>query len=420
MHLVVAGISHRTAPVDLIGKFSVLVEKGTEIARILKQEIGTSESLVLSTCNRFEVYAVVHNARVDFNSATEAMGSLCGVKVGNAEWYLHTDGDAVSHIFSVASGLDAMATGETQVLSQLKMAYQRAWEDGITGPILNRTLHRAFYVAKRVHTESKLSSMPLSLASIAAAHAARLAGEPSRARAVIAGPGEMGVIAARNLVREGFAEVSIAGRTPAHAQAAAAVSGAKAIVWSALSKHIADADVLITAISSKRPVIRSKLISGSQTRRHAGTLNIIDLGVPRNVERSVRLLGGINLVTIDDLKDVIESNSTARNQAANLAGKIVVEESERFTRELNGNRSTQVIARLSKNLDDIRGRELARLFKSLPRLTQKERSLIEAAAKSITAKILHEPARFMRDEALGDEERFASTNVLRRVFRLKE
>lgn len=417
MQLLVVGMSHRTAPLEVRERFAGLTDRGKEIARILAGTSGVSESLILSTCNRFEV-VLVAPAETEGRVIAAPIEKLCGTTPQEDSWYVHAGEAAIVHLFRVAAGLDALALGETQVLGQLKMAYQRAWEAGTTGPILNRTLHRAFFVAKRVHTEAGMAEAPVSVASIAAAHAARLVGDPAAAKAVVIGTGEMGTIAARGLLREGFAWVGIAGRRAEHAAAAAREIGATSLPWGELPRAIASAHVVIAATSAARPVIGKQTVQAARSAASSNPLHVIDLGAPRNVAPAVRTLPGVDVITIDDLSEVAEANRGLRLAASRRALQLVREEAQRFSGELSGRRFAETVAALSQKFSGIRQRELGRLFKALPRLSGRERQTIEAACDSIVAKVLHDPAAFLKDEAHGEEDRFMSADMLRRVFKL--
>lgn len=418
MQFLVVGLSHRTAPVASRERFALLAARGAELARTAARRARIAETLVLATCNRVELYGVMAKPGVGHDALIDALGEVAGAEPDRGEWYIRTGEAAVAHLFRVAAGLDAMAIGETQVLAQLKMAYQRAWEAGTTGPILNRTLHRAFFVAKRVHTEEPLNAEPLSMASIAAAHAAELVGDAGRARAIVVGAGETGTAAARQLVREGFAEVAIAGRNGARVQAAAIAAGAEALAWTNLFARIRDVDVVVAATSAKRPIISGRQVKPGSLAGRKHPLTIIDLGTPRNVAPALRGATGVNLVTIDDLKPVAEANRTRRLHAARQAEAIVEEEARRFGGELEGRRFATTVAALATKLEAIRARECTRLFKAKPGFSPEQRAAIETAAAAIVARVLCDPACHLKDEALGDEERFMSADVLRRIFKL--
>lgn len=417
MQLFVVGMSYRTAPIEMRERFASCPDRRQDISRALAKTAGVSETLAFSTCNRFEILLVAPSS-LEGTAIVSTIEKLCGSQLSQVSWYVHAGEAAILHLFRVAAGLDALAVGETQVLGQLKMAYQRAWEAGTTGPVLNRTLHRAFFVAKRIHTEAGMAEAPVSVASIAAVHAARLVGNPAAAQAVVVGTGEMGTIAARGLLREGFVHVGVSGRRMEHASCKAREIGAAILPWNEFPRAIASARILISATSAKRPIIGRRLVQSARTGINADPLHIIDLGVPRNVAPSVRGLPGVTVITIDDLGDAAETNRKIRLAASRKAEQLVGEETERFFTELSGRRFAETVSALSKKFSDIRQRELGRLFKTLPGLSKRERQTIETACDSIVAKILRDPAIFLKDEAHGEEDRFMSADMLRRVFKL--
>ena len=311
-----------------------------------------------------------------------------------------------------------MVVGETQILSQLKMSYQRAWEAGTTGPVLNRALHRAFFVAKRVHTECRVVRGPVSVASVAAAHAAEIVSDASRSRALVLGAGEVGTCAARQLVREGFGSVAIAGRTPSRTEAAAEEAGATAVPWKSFPSRMAESDVVIAATSAGRPIIGPSSIMTALKTKRARPLSFIDLGAPRNVSPSAAGIGGVRVITLDDLKPLAEKNLSMRAEAAGRAEHLVAAEAGKFFSELSGRRFSRTLAALSEKISSIGKREVERLFRLHPDLDEKHRKAIEKACRSIVSKILADPARYLKDEAHVEGERFISADVIKRVFDL--
>lgn len=419
MKLFVVGIDHRTSALAAREPFAALAEEGATAARRLAGAAGVSELLLLATCNRFEAYGVAEAKRLEATAIVASLEELARQPPLATRWYLHEGEDAARHLFRVASGLDAMVVGETEVLGQLKLAYQRAWEEGTAGPVLHRALHRAFHVAKRVHTESSVAQIPVSIASIAAAHAARLARTPERARAVVVGSGEMGRISARHLVRKGFARVAIAGRTAAHADDAAAASGATAIPWEELGQELGDAKVLIAATASERPLLDRRFLERALAARRGRPLHAIDLGVPRNIADDVGSMRSVRLLTIDDLKPAAEKNLRERREAAQAAERLVAAEALRFAAEIPGRRCSPTIGALDRKFRAISQREAERLLRTLPELSPSQRKRVERAFVGVAAKALRDPAAYARDESHGEGNRLMAMEVLQRLFRLE-
>ncbi len=418
MQILVAGINHRTAPIETRELFSSLAQGGESLAARLAREAGAGEALTLFTCNRFEIYCAGPACRLDPSAVASVVEGISGCAFRSEQWYFRTGEEALTHLFRVAAGLDAMVVGETQILSQLKMSYQRAWEAGTTGPVLNRALHRAFFVAKRVHTECRVVRGPVSVASVAAAHAAEIVSDASRSRALVLGAGEVGTCAARQLVREGFGSVVIAGRTPSRTEAAAEEAGATAVPWKSFPSRMAESDVVIAATSAGRPIIGPSSIMTALKTKRARPLSFIDLGAPRNVSPSAAKIGGVRVITVDDLKPLAEKNLSMRAEAAGRAEHLVAAEAGKFFSELSGRRFSRTLAALSEKISSIGKREVERLFRLHPDLDEKHRKAIEKACRSIVSKILADPARYLKDEAHVEGERFISADVIKRVFDL--
>jgi len=418
MQIIVAGMNHKTAPVEVREKFASVVERETELASSLTRRAGATEAMAFSTCNRFEVYCSCKKEDLDVEGMLESIDLISGLKFQKELCYVRVGQEALAHLFRVAAGLDAMAVGETQVLGQLKAAYGRAWDAGITGPVLHRAMHRAFVVARRVHTEGMLFSRPISMASIAASHAAGLVGDASASKAIVIGAGEMGKAAARRLVREGFAEVAIAARSAESAREAARLSGAVPLPWNEFPARMAASDVVVTATSAKKPILTSREMKCAREAGQSRPLHIIDLGSPRNVSPALCGATGVKLVSIDDLRPIAEKNLAERSESALRARAFVEEEARRFAVELGGCRATPAIAALARKFDSIREGEIVRLFRTHPDLSQRHREAVEQAAKAIVAKILHDPAEHLKKGMPGNEDLFASCGLIARMFKL--
>ncbi len=330
----ILGINHKTAPVALREKVAFSEDRLAAALRTLREDLGVAEAVILSTCNRTEVY---WSGPVSDTELSKWLERHHGNNLDlAASLYVHQDSRAVEHAFSVASGLDSMVLGEVQILGQLKDAYRVAQESGSTGPILNKLFQAAFSAAKRVRTETRIGANAVSLASATVSLARRVYEDLSAHNALLVGAGDMNALTARHFMSAGIKRMVIANRTVAKAEALAAELKAHAAPLSDLDKELASADIVISCTASPVPLITKRAVEAAIRARRRRPIFMVDMAVPRDIEPEVADLEDVYLFSIDDLQQLVDENIQQREMAAGGARLLINEEVARFLSESPG------------------------------------------------------------------------------------
>lgn len=412
------GLNHRTAGVDVRERFALTNYCDREHWALPCQG-AVNESLILSTCNRVELLAA---------GCGDVAGQMlqCWANARNASSddlrpyvYIHKNLEAVRHLFSVASSLDSMVLGEPQILGQLKTAYRKASENHSTGVILNRLLHKAFSVAKRVRTETAVASSAVSISYAAVELAKRIFGEMHSQSAMLVGAGEMAELAATHLLQAGIREILVANRTLERGQQLAAQFRGQAIPFERLVEHLARVDIIITSTGSVEPVIRARDIRAVLKARKNRPMFFIDIAVPRDIDPDVNGLDNVYLYDIDDLKEVVEENLATRRDEAAKAAAIVDEEVDAFAQWLDSLSIQPTIVDLINRAESLAQAELARTLKRLGPLDESARQALEAMLHSLIRKFNHAPIMFLKGDESGHEQGPARISLIRRIFDLE-
>jgi glutamyl-tRNA reductase len=401
MALFVSGLNHRTAPVGIREQFAVEEDKLREILADLLASGVLHEAVILSTCNRVEVYGV---AEVPGEARALAFGRLCrhrGVEPAGIEPYLYThlERDAVSHAFRVASSLDSMMVGEPQILGQVKDAFALAQAVETVGPTLHTLFTRAFTVAKRVRTETEIARHAVSVSYAAVGLAKKIFASLASKGVLLVGAGKMGELAARHLMEQGAFPIYVTNRTYARAQEMARALAGTAVPWEELARALASVDIVITSTGSPEPVIRRQAVAGIMAHRGARPLFFIDIAVPRDVEPGVGALAGVYCYDIDDLRQVIDANIRERAREAQRAAALVDREVSRFLTRLSDLEVIPTIVSLRERLESIRSGEVRKTLARLPDASPQTREAIEALSTAIINKILHAPITKLRESS---------------------
>jgi len=407
MPLFVAGLSHRNAPVELREQLAVDEDKLRELLRDIAATGVVREALILSTCNRVEVYAV---ADVPGEARTATFRQLCrhrGVEPASVEavLYTHAEGDAVRHAFRVASSLDSMMIGEPQILGQVKDAFALAQSCETVGPALHTLFTQAFAVAKRVRSETEIARHAVSV-SFAAVELAKKIFEGLDGKAVLlVGAGKMSELAARHLVEHGAFPIYVTNRTVARAQEMARALAGTAVPFDELATALAAVDIVITSTGAPEPVIKREAVQRIIHARRGRPLFFIDIAVPRDVEDSVDTLNDVYCYDIDDLKQVVDANIRERGREAHRAEAIVDREVAKFLARLGDVEVIPTIVSLRERLEAIRSGEVKRTLARLPAATPETREAIEAMSTAIVNKILHAPITKLRESSRAGSSR---------------
>jgi len=413
IHLI--GLNHKTAPVEIREKMALSGDQALPYREL--KELGCEECCILSTCNRVEITFVARDA--DKTAPAVRKFLFGGSDLSQEEYekysYLHRGQEAVTHMFRVASSLDSMIVGEPQILGQLKQAFKTAVEHGATGPILNRFLHKAFSVAKRVRTETNIGGSAVSISYAAVELAKKIFGELAGKRVMLLGAGEMAELAAEHLITQGIAEVVVVNRTVERAMNLARRFKGRAAGLDELTDRLAEADILISSTGAPGLVLEADQVRPIMRQRMNSPLFLIDIAVPRDLDPAINDIDNVYLYDIDDLQHVVDMNKSERDREAKRGEAIVREESLKFTSWLDAMEIGPTIAALRAKADEICRAELGRSLKKLSGLSDKERKSLEKMASAIAAKMLHDPIMFLKNET-DPGLRTEKLAVIRRVF----
>jgi glutamyl-tRNA reductase len=389
----ILGINHKTAPVALREKVAFSEDRLVAALRALRQEQGVSEAVILSTCNRTEVYWSGPASGAQLSQWLERHhGNHLDLA---ASLYVHEESRAVEHAFSVASGLDSMVLGEAQILGQLKDAYRVAQESGSTGPSLNRLFQAAFSAAKRVRTETRIGANAFSLASATVSLARRMFSDLSAHTALMIGAGEMNALTARHFMSAGIKRMVIANRTLGRAQSLANELKAHAVGLPELEHELAEADIVISCTASPAPLVTKHAVETAFRARRRRPIFMVDMAVPRDIEPSVADLEDVYLFSIDDLEQLVDENRQQRELAASEARQVVTQEVTRFLAESRAQDAGPAIRALRQQADGIRQQtvEQARRMLAGGKSTDE---VIEYLANTLTNRLLHAPTQALR------------------------
>lgn len=425
VHIRVVGVNHRSAPVAVREQLALDGAATATALAAFRQRWPLAEALVLSTCNRVELYAAAEGDQPDARALAEFLADCRGLTADRfAEGlYDHADREAARHLFRVVSGLDSQVLGESQVAGQVKGAYARAAEAGATGVVLHRLFQRSFKVAKTVRTTTEIARHPVSVASVAAAFAARVFEGLDGKVVLVIGAGETAELTLRHLQTLGAGGVVVANRTLERGQALAARHGGAAVPFETLPDALTKADIVISATSAPTPVLTAaamgEVVRRRRRRRRRGPLFILDIAVPRDVEPAVSELDDVYLYTIDDLQQVADENRRKRSQDLEAGLAQVEREADAFLAWLRSLEAGPVIRALRRRLHDLGRHEVERLLEHLEGLSGRDRRLIELMERRLVNRLLHQPMTALR-RALGRGRGSAYLGLVRELFGLED
>lgn len=420
MNLVIVGLSHKTAPVEVRERLNFPAADLLPALGELKRLDGVAEGLILATCNRVEV---VTRAEDDVDAAPALAGFLARSRYFDpAELqkylYSHSSRDALRHLFRVASSLDSMIVGEPQILGQVKQAYALAKAAGTIGGLLEEVLTRAFAVAKRVRTETGIAASAVSVSYAAVELARKIFGDLKGKTILVVGAGKMSELAAKHLLKNGAASILVTNRTYERAEELARVFSGKAIRFEQLADYIPLADIIITSSAAPHFLIHKQDGPRFLAARKNRPMFFIDIAVPRNVDPAINQLDNLFLYDIDDLQHVIEANLRERMKEAARAEQIVEHEVDRLLERLKTLDVVPTILSLQERLEAIRQGELERARRRLGTLAPDQEEALDQMTRAIVNKILHSPITQLKSVAQQpDGLRFIE--FVRRVFNLK-
>ncbi len=419
MRVILVGFNHKTAPVEVRERFSFsqsLLEAG--LAK-LSEKNNVEECLILSTCNRVEVYAVSQNAQGCVEDIKGFLSEFHSVSLDSFSSYLYVmlDQTAVKHLFRVASSLDSMVIGEPQILGQVKEAYRAAHVTRASRLILNRLFHSAFFIAKKVRAETRIGSQAVSISYAAVELAKRIFDDLSKRTVMVIGTGDMAELAAKHLVAASIKDLVIANRTFESAELLAYKLKGKAIRIEEVHYFLRNVDIVITATGSSDYIIRPQHVREALKLRKNEPMFMIDIAVPRDVDPRVEDIPNIYLYDIDDLNGVLDENLKTRREHAKRAEEIVLQGEEDFQKWINGLNVVPAIISLKKRFDEIKETEVGKALRRLTGLSEREKKIVESLASGIVGKILHNPVTNLKREnstSLGS----LYVDTIKRLFEL--
>ena len=422
MHVIVVGLSHKTAPVEIREKLAVPESRlGEALGRLCSYQ-GVKEGILLSTCNRVEVYSVVEDVESGYGRIQEFLAdthlSLSSEQL-TPHLYCHTGDRAIGHLFRVAASLDSMIIGESQILGQIKDAFEVALAHKTTGVIMNKVVKKAISVAKRVRTETKIAEMAVSVSYAAVELAKKIFSNLAEKTVLLVGAGEMAKLAARHLIAQGVQQVRITTRTPQHAIDLADRFGGTPVLFEQFKEEMAAADIVLVSTGAAHYLIGAEDVQRAVDKRGNRPMFLIDISVPRNIDPAVRHVDNAFLFDIDDLKLRVQQNRAERLQEAEKADRMVVEEVMATMEWMKSLEVTPTIVALRNRVDEIKQAEVEKVLGRLGHLSQQDRELVEGLASSIVNKLIHRTMVTLKAE-VNSSNGPAFVEAARRFFQLDQ
>jgi glutamyl-tRNA reductase len=419
MAIVVIGLNHRTAPLDVLERVTLHGDARSKALHDLRLRPNLSEVVLLSTCNRTEVYAATERFHAAYADIRDFFRGLAGLAPDELALHLVSqyDEEAATHLFEVAAGLRSAVLGESEILGQVRDAWMLAQREGTTRAALNLLFRRAIEVGKRARSETAIGRGTASVSHAALEMAEERLGSLRRSKVVVIGAGDVGEAAAVALAARGVAEIVVANRTPARGAALAERTGGRVAPTSLLAEELANADLVLSCTGAELPVIDHELMSSVVARRSARPLLVLDIAVPRDVERRAADLPGITVLDLEHLAAWADRGRQARAAEAALVREIVAEEVDRYLDDASAREVAPILGSLHDRAEHVRQAELARFQRKLADLDPREREAVEALTRGLIAKLLRPPTvRLKQDAGTPRGERNAS--ALRDLFDL--
>ncbi len=421
MNLVIVGLNHKTAPIEIRERLSFPAEAIGEPLKRLVSRYGLNEAVILSTCNRVEAVGIaadVEKGAVQIKRFLSDYHSI-PIELLNEHLYIHSGQEAATHLFRVASGLDSQVFGEPQILGQVKDSYGYAVEHGSAGAIINKLYHKVFQVAKRVRTETRIGESAVSISFAAVELARKIFGALGDKSVMLIGAGEMAELAAKHLMTNGVKQLFVANRTYERAVEFAKGIGATAIMLREFPHYLKDVDIVIASTASTSFIIRQEHISEAMRLRKFKPMFFIDIAVPRNIDPLVNNIDGAYVYDVDDLSGVVEANLQERKKEADAAELIISEEIEKFYRWIKTIDVVPTIIALRRFADEVRKTEIEKAAGAMKNLSDDDKKVIDAMTNAIVNKILHNPIVHLKKEADKIEgDRYIDT--VRKLFDLED
>jgi glutamyl-tRNA reductase len=422
MNIIIVGLNHKTAPVEVREQLAFSYELLDRALCEMRSCKGIDEGLILSTCNRVEVCAVVRDTQEGYKTLQQFLEHIHGERYRGllaSYFYFYETREAIRHVFRVASSLDSMVVGEPQILGQIKEAFETAMAHKTTGIILNKLFHKALSVAKRVRTETQIAENPVSVSTAAVDLASRIFGQFEQTSVLLVGSGEMAEAAARHLHGLCVKRIRITGRNYERACELAHTFQGKAFPFECLFQELVEADIVICSTGATQYLLSADQMREIIQVRKNRPIFLIDLSVPRNIEPSVNEIDNVFLYNIDDLQQVVEVNMKQRQKEAVKAEAIVAEEVQTLFKWLKSLDVVPTIVAIREMAEEIRQAETQRILNRLEELPSDARKTLEGLTQAIVNKLLHAPLMVLKQEA-NSSNGSLYVETIRKLFNLDQ
>ena len=419
MYVLLTGINHKTAPIEIREKFAFAAAELEHAYDKLKSE-EVDGLVILNTCNRTELYATARDIEAGQKHLKSFLLSYSGLSPEEIEKYIYQPNcyAAIDHLFRVSSGLDSMILGETQVLGQVKEAYQKAQELKASDGVLNSLFQKALYVGKKVRTETAIDQHPVSVSYAAVELAKKTLGSLENKSVLVVGAGEIGELTTKYLLLNGVHSVLVSNRSYEKAVEMAALFNGRAVRFDLLTEELRNADIVISCTAASHYVIREDNCREVLLSREGRRIILIDIAVPRDVEPALGDIEGVFLYDIDDLQGVIDSNFSARKKAAATANDIIADQLVEFNEWLASLYVVPVISALKNHGETIKQNELKKAFNKLGKVSEREKEIINALANSVVNQLLHFPVVNLKEMAVSNQGHLYA-EVVKKLFGLQ-
>ena len=418
--ILLIGLNHHTAPVEIRECLAFSIDETTDALDTLRQHSAIAEVILFSTCNRVEVLLTALDPDCALDATKHFLSQYKGVPQETFEdvLYMYSGDEAVRHIFRVTSSLDSMMVGEPQILGQIKDAYRIATEKQTTGVVLNRLLHRSFFVAKRVRTETGIGDHAVSISYAAIELGRKIFGTLEQKKVLLVGAGEMAELAVEHLIRNRAGDIFVANRTFERGVELARRFKGTPIRFEEITESLKQVDIIISSTGATEFVIRPDAVKSVMRSRRNRPLFFIDIAVPRDIDPAINRLDNAYVYDIDDLKNVIDENIQDRNKEAIKGERIVDEAVIRFREWCDSLSVVPTIVALRNKMETIADTEIKRTLQSMSHVTEKDRKAIQRMKNALINKLLHDPTLFLKgDEAQDNLALYL--DVTRKLFKIE-
>lgn len=419
MHLLVFGLNHKTASVEIREKFSFASERIKDGLVSLRKYSGIRENLIISTCNRMEIWVIAESPELGKKSIVNFLQDFQEAPLNQEQieeqFYFYQGSQAGRHLFSVASGLDSLVLGEGQILGQLKEFYEETCKAGSNGFFLNSLFKKAINVGKKVRRETGIGENAISVSTVAVDLAKKFLGNLIEQKVLILGAGEMSELTAKSLAVRGVKSIIVANRNYERAQELASIFGGQAIRFDEVYQYLKEVDIVISSTGAPHYVLHKEELASVLDDRTGKKLFLIDIAVPRDIDPSIAELSNVALYDIDDLRLAMEENIKQREQEAQKARQIIEEELKEFASWIQ---MTPIVALLRKNIENIRQRELSHAYEhKFSKITEEDQEAVEKLTVEIMNKILDLPISWIVSR-IGEADNQKKLGIIAELFNL--